>query len=88
MLITKLPQRPFPLFINPNQTGFVKGCYSGASAALLKRGSWVKGKGKGSRVRVKGEGQGYRVEVPITPKYFFSLNKSLHLFEMNCAFLN
>ena len=58
MLITKLPQRPFPLFINPNQTGFVKGCYSGASAALLKRGSWVKGKGKGSRLRVKGKGKG------------------------------
>ena len=27
-------------------------------------------------------------KVPITPKYFFCLNKSLHLFETHCAFLN
>ena len=27
-------------------------------------------------------------EVPITPKYFVCLNKSLHLFEMHCSFLN
>ena len=27
------------------------------------------------------------VEVPITPKSFFRLNKSLHLFETHCAFL-
>ena len=27
------------------------------------------------------------VKVPISPKYFFRLNKSLHLFEMHCAFL-
>ena len=27
------------------------------------------------------------VRVPITPKSFFGLNKSLHLFETNCAFL-
>ena len=26
--------------------------------------------------------------MPITPKYFFGLNKSLHLFKMHCAFLN
>ena len=26
-------------------------------------------------------------KVPITPKYFFCLNKSLHLFETHCAFL-
>ena len=25
-------------------------------------------------------------KVPITPKYFFRLNKSLHLFETNCTF--
>ena len=25
-------------------------------------------------------------KVPITPKYFFRLNKSLHLFETHCAF--
>ena len=25
--------------------------------------------------------------MPITPKYFFRLNKSLHLFETHCAFL-
>ena len=25
--------------------------------------------------------------MPISPKYFFRLNKSLHLFEMHCAFL-
>ena len=28
------------------------------------------------------------IKVPITPKYFFRLNKSLHLFETNCTFLN
>ena len=27
------------------------------------------------------------LQVPITPKYFFRLNKSLHLFETHCAFL-
>ena len=27
-------------------------------------------------------------KVPITPKYFFRLNKSLPLFETNCTFLN
>ena len=27
-------------------------------------------------------------KVPITPKYFVCLNKSLHLFETHCAFLN
>ena len=27
------------------------------------------------------------IRVPITPKYFFRLNKSLHLFETHCAFL-
>ena len=27
------------------------------------------------------------LKVPITPKYFFCLNKSLHLFEMHCAVL-
>ena len=27
------------------------------------------------------------VKVPITPKYFFGLNKSLHLLETHCAFL-
>ena len=27
------------------------------------------------------------IKVPITPKYFFPLNKSLHLFETQCAFL-
>ena len=26
-------------------------------------------------------------KVHLTPKYFFRLNKSLHLFEMHCAFL-
>ena len=26
-------------------------------------------------------------KVPIAPKYFFRLNKSLHLFETHCAFL-
>ena len=29
-----------------------------------------------------------RVKVPITPKYFFRLNNSLHLFEKHCAFLH
>ena len=29
---------------------------------------------------------GKRLKVPITPKYFFRLNKSLHLFETNCTF--
>ena len=28
------------------------------------------------------------IKVPITPKYFFRLNTSLHLFETNCTFLN
>ena len=28
------------------------------------------------------------LKVPITPKYFFRLNKSLHLFKTNCTFLN
>ena len=28
------------------------------------------------------------LKVLLTPKYFFRLNKSLHLFEMHCAFLN
>ena len=28
------------------------------------------------------------LKVPITPKYFFRLNNSLHLFESNCTFLN
>ena len=27
-------------------------------------------------------------KVPITPKYFFRLNNSLHLFETHCAFLH
>ena len=27
------------------------------------------------------------VKVPITPKYFFRLNNSLHLFETHCTFL-
>ena len=27
------------------------------------------------------------LKVPITPIYFFRLNKSLHLFETHCAFL-
>ena len=27
------------------------------------------------------------VKVPISPKYFFRSNKSLHLFETHCAFL-
>ena len=27
------------------------------------------------------------VKVNLTPKYFFRLNKSLHLFETHCAFL-
>ena len=27
------------------------------------------------------------LKVPITPKYFFRLNNSLHLFETHCAFL-
>ena len=27
------------------------------------------------------------IKVPITPKYFFRLTKSLHLFETHCAFL-
>ena len=30
----------------------------------------------------------YKVKVTINPKYFFCLNKSLHLFETHCAFLN
>ena len=28
------------------------------------------------------------VKVPITPKYFFGLDNSLHLFKTHCAFLN
>ena len=28
-----------------------------------------------------------QIKVPITPKYFFRLNKPLHLFETHCAFL-
>ena len=28
------------------------------------------------------------VKVPITPKYFFRLNNSLHLFETHCTFLH
>ena len=28
------------------------------------------------------------IKVPLTPKYFFGLNKSLHLFETHCGFLN
>ena len=31
---------------------------------------------------------GGTVKVHLTPKYFFRLNKSLHLFETHCAFLN
>ena len=31
---------------------------------------------------------GLKFKVPITPKYFFRLNKSFHLFETNCTFLN
>ena len=34
------------------------------------------------------EGNVTSVKVPITPKYFVCLNKSLHLFEMHCVFLN
>ena len=30
----------------------------------------------------------YLLKVLITPKYFFCLNESLHLFETHCAFLN
>ena len=30
---------------------------------------------------------GERVKVHLTPKYFFRLNNSLHLFEMHCAFV-
>ena len=29
-----------------------------------------------------------QLKVPITPEYFFRLNKSLYLFETNCTFLN
>ena len=29
----------------------------------------------------------FHFKVPIIPKYFFRLNKSLHLFETHCAFL-
>ena len=32
--------------------------------------------------------RGKRLKVPITPQIFFCLNKSLHLFETHCAFLN
>ena len=32
-------------------------------------------------------GDQFKLKVPITPKYFFHLNKSLHLFETNCTFL-
>ena len=28
------------------------------------------------------------IKVHLTPKYFFRLNKSLHLLETHCAFLN
>ena len=28
------------------------------------------------------------IKVHLTPKYIFRLNKSLHLFEKHCAFLN
>ena len=28
------------------------------------------------------------IKVHLTPKYFFRLNKSLHLFETHCAFLS
>ena len=28
------------------------------------------------------------IKVHLTPKYFFCLNKSLHLFEAHCVFLN
>ena len=31
--------------------------------------------------------RGIVLKVPITPKYFFCLNKSLHLFETQCSFL-
>ena len=31
---------------------------------------------------------GVKIKVPITPKYFFRLNNSLHLFETHCAFLH
>ena len=30
----------------------------------------------------------HEVKVHLNPKYFFHLNKSLHLFEMHLAFLN
>ena len=32
-------------------------------------------------------GFGHNVKVPISPQYFFRLNKYLHLFETHCAFL-
>ena len=33
------------------------------------------------------QGIGKLIKVHLTPKYFFRLNNSLHLFETNCAFL-
>ena len=30
----------------------------------------------------------WSLKVPITPKYFFRLNNSLHLFDTHCAFLH
>ena len=30
----------------------------------------------------------FQIYVYLNPKYFFRLNKSLHLFEMCCTFLN
>ena len=30
----------------------------------------------------------FDLKVQLTPKYFFCLNKSLHLFETHCVFLN
>ena len=32
--------------------------------------------------------RGLDIKVPITPKYFFRLNNSLHLFETHCTFLH
>ena len=40
------------------------------------------------KYRIRQESISYnKLKVPITPKYFFRLNKSLHLFETQCAFL-
>ena len=33
-------------------------------------------------------GQTHEFKVPLTPKYFFCLNKSLHLLETHCPFSN